>query len=263
MAIQILVFSPKGGVGKTTSAINIAAELTKAHGKKVLLVDCDPNVSLSGGLSLKNHPAKMFTKMCIDWIVADEESDINDAICETAWSGLDIMPSTNKLSSKAETLLGDDDAGTEAFSCLFGDLEDEYDFIIYDAAGSKASPLTENAIRVADYQLVPFDNSIDGLNHALNVGELIEGYRKKLNRNFKFLGTFLSAEERNNITKTIKEAAQETFQDEYLGTVQRRAAIKNASAAMTPICYYEPKSDAAADYAELTVRILERIQEEN
>jgi len=179
----VAILSLKGGVGKTTSAVNIACCLAQA-GKKTLLVDLDPYTGATSHLGIKLEPANR----TLTDVLCNPNGNISEAIYETATANLYVVASDESLAScEAEfnAEIGKESILLERFAGYAG----QYDFVIMDLP--PISPfLTVNALRMSRDVLVPFRTAYMDLKVAEDINELVEKVRRRLNPDIRILGYF-------------------------------------------------------------------------
>lgn len=274
MSFVLSLMSEKGGCAKTTSAVNIACELSiamneleQAH-KPVLLVDTDP----AGGSTIDigpsdKKPKKYLSDMIIDFCQSGERSDIRDAIIKTDFPGLDLMPADSRLGIATEAIRNQDIAREKVLSQIFSGLEKYYDWIIIDTLGAKHNALAVNVISLSlpnskSYIAIPVEPEKKNIQSFFNTKSIINAVVSAGINNTDIIAVFLTkVDERRSYDKVILEKGFEIFGKAYLpcpihfsGASVRLATEKNM-----PISYVNPNSRIAKDYEALCAGIVERI----
>lgn len=245
----------KGGSGKTTTAINLAAALQQ-HGKKVLLVDADPQANLSQSLGVNQEPAiNLFTTLKKE--IKGDQCRLDEAIMHTN-SGLALIPSTIELAG-AELELVSVYGREQMFARMFDSLETKYDYIIIDCPPSMGL-LTVNALSASDYVLMPLQAEFLPLNGLRSFLTHLKNIKGRLNNKVELLGFVLTRyDERKTMNREVLQTLQTEF-DEKLFTSKIRANMQLAKAqqAGTDIFHFAKNSHGAKDYEELVIEFLNR-----
>ncbi len=247
MSKTISISNHKGGVGKTTSAINIGAGLNKL-GKKILLVDLDPQANLSQSLGL-----------------IDPERNIYGAIRGeykaepiTVIKGLDVIPSTLDLSGAEIELSGE--AGREyILRELLEPLRASYDYILIDSPPSLGL-LTINAFTASDLVFIPLQAQYLALQGLTKLVEVIEKIRKRLNKELRIGGVFITQyDSRKVLNRDVVNTIQAHFKDQVFKTkIRDNIALAEAPTQGLDIFRYQAKSYGAEDYLSLCKEIIKR-----
>jgi len=245
----------KGGSGKTTTAINLAAAL-QLKGKSVLLVDVDPQESLSVALGIPEETEKnLFTELSKE--IKGEISNPDDAIVKTK-SGLQVIPSSNELAF-AELELVSMYGREQAFTWILQRLTNKYDFIFLDCPPS-VGMLTVNALVASDYILMPLQAEFLPKKAVKSFMQHLKTL-KKLNKKLEVLGIVLNRyDERKTMNRQILQELQEEFGGKVFTTLIRtNIQLANAQAAGMDIFNYDKRSHGAKDYDALTDEFLLKI----
>lgn len=271
MAVIIGIYNRKGGVGKSTTAIQLAGELTKNFGKKVLLCDFDPSCNASNGLSHSEEPDMYFAEILVNSYRPTEADpvppliDIHEGIVPTDFPNLDLLASDSKSMSESDLLLArlQDFAPEYVREDFFAYLSSEYDFIIIDAAQGSASIYTRIALMCSDYILSPTDDNKDGLDGYSWLLARIENVKRR-NRNLKSLGVFMNkVNARRSLVQVMEKHYETSYPDTYIPIkIRDSAAVGRARVEAQPLCYYSESEAVTQDFKNLTEYILRKIEEE-
>ena len=251
MAKTICIVNQKGGVGKTTSSVNIAAALSSL-GKRVLIVDLDPQGNASSGLGLKRHEyqdANVYHLLI-------GESGIEDVIYESAFEQLWILPANADLVG-AEIELVNEERREFRLKEAFAQVDDRFDYILIDCPPSLGL-LTLNALTSAQSFLVPLQceyYALEGLSQLLNTAGLV---KKSLNPSLKIEGILLTMfDSRNNLSHQVVGEIRSHFSEKVFNAViPRNVRLSEAPSHGLPIFEYDQKSVGSRKYMELAKEIL-------
>lgn len=246
----------KGGSGKTTTAINLAAALQRM-GKSVLLFDADPQANLSQSLGVQEDPEKnLFTELKKE--IAGETSDLPQLIMETK-SGLHLVPSSIELAG-AELELVSVYGREQVFSWMLESLKDKYDFIFIDCPPA-IGMLTVNALVASEYVLMPLQAEflpLKGLRSFMHHFKAIKG---KLNGNLEVLGFILTRyDERKTMNRQVSRELESEFGSKVFHTrVRNNIQLAKAQEAGMDIFTFDKRSHGAEDYRKLAEELMEKI----
>ena len=255
MGRVIAIANQKGGVGKTTTSINLSAALAE-RGKKVLVIDTDPQGNTTSGFGLdKNELENSIYELMIG------ECSINEAIQKDVvedLDGVDIIPSNVNLAA-VEIELIDADQKEFILREAISKVKDNYDFIIIDCPPS-LSMLTVNAMTTANTVLVPIQceyYALEGLSQLVHTVNLV---RDRLNPELEMEGVvFTMFDSRTNLSLQVVENVKEHIQENvYKTIIPRNIRLAEAPSYGLPINIYEPKSAGAEAYRLLADEVIER-----
>lgn len=243
----IAIMNQKGGVAKTTSAINLGAALSKL-GKKVLLIDLDAQANLSIGLGIHEES---FDKSIYDIITsAIQKKDISIQDYIIPKHGIDVIPSDIRLAridSEITSVINSQGILKRAFKDKFGD----YDYVLIDCLPSLGL-LAINALVLAQEVLIPINPEVFSTKGLKDMRDTIQIVKDELNAELKIAGVFITKSKNVVIHKNAIETVREAFTNEVFNTQIREAIeIVEAQSMEQPIFEYKPDGKGAEDYTNL------------
>ena len=252
----IAIANQKGGVGKTTTTLNLGAAIAEKN-KKVLLVDSDPQASLtiSCGIEMKELEKSLY-----DAIVAensDEENFIKGIIIKTKIKNIDLLPSNIDLSTAEIELINMYDR-ERILKSILEPLKKDYDYILIDCPPSLGI-LTINALTAANEVIIPVETDYLALRGAgILVNRTIKKVKKKLNPKLKIAGILPTMHKTRTLhAKEVLETLRGHFQDLVFETVIKETVkFKESSVDGTPILEYAKNSEAAEEYRSLAKEVM-------
>jgi chromosome partitioning protein len=247
------VCNQKGGVGKTTTTINLGAALAE-HGRRVLLVDFDPQGALSVGLGIQPHEldATVYNLLLEPGLTA------HDVLFKTSVDGVDLLPSNIDLSG-AEVQLVHEVAREFVLGRVLQPVIPDYDVILIDCQPSLGL-LTVNALACADGVLVPLECEYFALRGVALLMETIDKVSSRLSPKLKMDGLLATMYDSRTLhTREVLAGVVKGFGDKVFHTViNRTVRFPDATVAGEPITSFDPTSNGASSYRELAKEVLER-----
>lgn len=254
MAKVVSFSNQKGGVGKTTSCVNISAQIAN-KGKKVLMIDMDPQGNATSGLGL---PKSKIKKTIYDVIIG--RCDIKDAIIKTKFKNLSVVPATIDLAG-AELELYDLEEEAENFTKIALDsVKEDYDYIFIDCPPSLGM-LTVKALSISDGIVIPMQcefYSLEGMSQLLNT---VKKIRQLYNPNLQIVGMLLTMYNgRLTLTGQVVAELKKYYEDILFKVpISRTVRISEAPGYGEPICYHDPYGKGSLEYAAVAKELMMRI----
>lgn len=245
MGKVISIFNQKGGVGKTTTNVNLSACLAK-RGKKVLIIDNDPQGNSTSGVGVDKSQVEYSL-----YDVLVDELDPKKAVVKTPYKNLFVLPSNVDLAG-AEIELSSLDKREYRLKSAIDKIKDEYDFIFMDCPPSLGL-LTINSLIAADSILIPIQceyYALEGVSSLLNTYHLV---KKSLNKNLDIQGVVLSMYDgRTNLSMQVLEEVKAHFGDKvYQSVIPRNVRLAEAPSFGMPIIHYDANSKGAYAFKKL------------
>ena len=245
----ISVANQKGGVGKTTTTVNLSTILAK-KGKRVLLIDTDPQGNATSGLGV----SKDVELSVYDILIGDTEFD--ETLQETAIKNLKVCPSNISLAG-AEVQLVSMMSREQRLKTKLDKIKDQYDYILIDCPPSLGL-VTLNAFTASDSVLIPVQCeyfALEGLGQLLNTVNLV---KKHLNKNLEIEGAFLTMyDARTNLSNQVVKEVKKYFENKvYKTVIPRNVRLSEAPSYGMPITIYDPRSKGAKAYEKFAKELL-------
>lgn len=265
---KLVIFNQKGGVGKSTSVVNIAGCLSKNLNKKVLVVDLDGQCTTTSYLrtiegdceyNLYDYVTGSVTADKVVYPVRFDKWSIFKKDRVFVDTSISLIPSSTEFSSK-EFNENFDELGI--LGKLFGEIDEQnFDFCIFDCPGY-ISKLTESALLIADYIIVPAFADLDSLNGFSQLIDTKNRIRQESsNIGLDVLGVFFTSYTAFSVNRQMREFCKEQMGDDVIFDtyIRRAASILDARVVGKPISYYKSSEPVADDYLTLTKEIIKRI----
>ncbi|MCW2538558.1 MAG: ParA family protein [Frankiales bacterium] len=249
----ISLCNQKGGVGKTTSTINLGAALAE-FGRRVLLVDFDPQGALSVGLGMQPHQLEQTTYN----LLMERSVSIDEVLLKTSVPGMDLLPSNIDLSA-AEVQLVNEVAREQSLARLLAPVLGDYDFVLIDCQPSLGL-LTVNALTASHGVIIPLECEFFSLRGVALLIDTIEKVRQRLNPDLRLEGILATMYDGRTLHgREVYGRVLEAFGDKVFDTViARTVRFPETTVAGEPITTWAPSSNGAIAYRELAMEVLSR-----
>ena len=248
----IAVANQKGGVGKTTTSVNLSAALGTA-GKKVLLIDLDPQGNATSGVGID----KMSDVTSIYDVLIDE-TNIKDAIIKTEFKNLSVIPATTSLAGAEIELVSIDDRETRLKQKV-AEIKDDYDFVVIDCPPSLGL-LTLNSFVCTDTILIPLQCEFYALEGLSQLVQTIRQVKKSLNKEIDIEGILLTMfDGRTNLSTQVADEIKKYYPDKvYKTVIPRNVRLSEAPSYGQPINVYDKHSKGAIAYKNLAKEVIKK-----
>jgi chromosome partitioning protein len=249
----LAIANQKGGVGKTTTSINLSASLA-ALDKRVLLIDLDPQGNSTSGLGIDKQSVE-----CGTYDVLMQESPLCDAVMETPYNGLSLLPASMDLAG-AEVELVNEDAREQCLQTAFSSYRGEpFDYVLVDCPPA-LSLLTVNALTATDQVMITLQTEFYAMEGLSQLMDTIRRVRQSLNPALNMNGILLTmVDRRNNLAIQVEQDVREYFGSQvYENIIPRNVRLSEAPSFGLPAMYYDVRSKGAQAYLAVAQEMISR-----
>ncbi len=253
MAVIISIVNQKGGVAKTTTAINVAAALGAA-GKKVLLVDLDPQGNATAGLGISGNAKRELEYTTYDVIMGEVRP--SQAVIPTKFKNLSLMPSTQALAEAEIKLLRFENKNLQLKKAIL-QIRDDFDIIIIDCLPS-LGVLALNGLNACDRIIIPMQCEPYSLEGVAELVAIVKRVKKTTNRNLQIMGiVFTMVDTKLKVNREVMRAIKSKFPNDifFNAEIPRNVRLTEAPSHGEPILYYDPNSKGADAYNRLAKEV--------
>ena len=251
----ISIFNQKGGVGKTTSTINLGAALAEL-GRRVLLVDFDPQGGLSLGLGVNAHSLPL--EQTVYYALMTPTANVDEIVLKSSVAGLDFLPANRDLGT-AETTLGAEIGGQQYLKRALAPLRDYYDVILIDCQPTMGQ-LTINALVASDEVIVPMQCEYFALHGFIELKGNLDKVKSFLNPNLRLIGILATMyDKKTSHNRQVLERILEQFPEDVFETIiAKTIRFPETTVVGEPITTYATSSGGAASYRRLARELIAR-----
>ncbi len=257
MGKTIGIVQHKGGTGKTSTTLNLGAALAEL-GKRVLLVDLDPQADLSAGLGVDVDTVR--SRPNLYTILASEEGSIRGIITPTSWPNLSLVPGTLDMAD-LELYLSTQMGRERVLETALAEVADDYDYILLDCPPSLGL-ITVNALVAADYALVTAQAQPRSVRATERMLSAIETVRRKLKHpELKVVGVLITMIDTNNVSREAAMVIREAYNGQVFdASTTRRVRVPEDTLYHAPVLAFAPRSESAAEMRQLAGEVIKRVE---